>query len=130
MKDQLGVAEIEFGLACQDCGCHAVFMASTAIGKRSKSPYPRCCQCGRERRDLSNAVLSIHGNRLSHLATAGQVGREMARQIIPIVPLLFTDVGIELKKLPEDGASTALNGSGSRFTGLTPPVSGDPGSTR
>jgi hypothetical protein len=28
------------------------------------------------------------------LATAGQAGREMARQIIPIVPLLF-DVGIE-----------------------------------
>ena len=94
MKDQFGAAEIEFVLPCQDCGCHTVFMAPAASGKRSNAPYPRCCQCGRERGDLSTAVLSIRGNRASHLATAGQAGREMARQIIPIVPLLF-DVGIE-----------------------------------
>jgi hypothetical protein len=74
MKDQFGVAEIEFLLPCQDCGCHTVFMAPAASGKRSNTPYPRRCQCGRERRDLSTAVLSIDVNRISHCATAGQSG--------------------------------------------------------
>ena len=70
MKDQ-GAAEIEFVLPCQDCGCHVVFMAPAASEKRPNCATPRCCQCGLERRDLSIAVLSIHGNRIMHLATAG-----------------------------------------------------------
>jgi hypothetical protein len=76
MKDQYGVAEIESVLPCQDCGCHAVFMAAVASGKRPKLPYLRCCQCGRVRRDLRDTALLIDVNRISHLATAGQSGRE------------------------------------------------------
>ena len=72
MNDQFAAAEVEFVPPCQDCGGHAVFMAAAASGKRSNAPYLRCCQCGRERRDLSNAALSIHENRISHAATAGQ----------------------------------------------------------
>jgi hypothetical protein len=33
MKAQSGADEIEFVLPCQDCGCHAVFMALTRLGK-------------------------------------------------------------------------------------------------
>jgi hypothetical protein len=71
MKDQSAAAEIEFVLPCQDCGCHAVFMASTPLGKRSNASSPLCCQCG-VRRGLRDAALSTHGNRISYAATAGQ----------------------------------------------------------
>ena len=74
MKNQHGAAEIEFVLPCQDCGCHAVFMAAVASGKRPKSPCPRCCQCGRVRRDLRDAAWLIDVDRISHLATPGQSG--------------------------------------------------------
>jgi len=39
MKDQFEAAEIEFVLACQDCGCRAVFIALAARGKRSNAQY-------------------------------------------------------------------------------------------
>ena len=72
MKDRFGAAEFEFVLACQDCACHTVFIASAPLRKCSKLPYPRCCGCGRVRRDLRDAALSMHGNRISDAATAAQ----------------------------------------------------------
>jgi hypothetical protein len=72
MKEQFGAAE--FVLPCQDCGCHVVFLAPAASGKRSNASNPRCCQCGRVRRDLRDAGWSMDVNRISHCATAGQSG--------------------------------------------------------
>jgi hypothetical protein len=69
IKDRCGAAEFEFVLACQDCACHTVFIASAPLRKCSQLPYPRCCGCGRVRRDLSDAALSMHGNRISYAAT-------------------------------------------------------------
>ena len=71
-RNQFGAQEIEFVLRCQDCGCHAVFMASVPPGKPSNASYPLCCQCGRMRRDLSDAALSIHNSRISYAPPAGQ----------------------------------------------------------
>ena len=72
MKDQFGLAEIESYSLVRTAAGHAVFIASAERGKRSNAPYPRCCQCGRVRRDLMDAALSIHGNQISHEAAAGQ----------------------------------------------------------
>jgi hypothetical protein len=63
------IAEIQSGIPCQDCGCRVVFL--TARATRS---VPRCCQCGRTRRDLAASVcLPIGLSRIAHAeATAAE----------------------------------------------------------
>jgi len=39
---------------CPACGCPEIFTGVAPPGEREQPLYPACCQCGRERDDLTD----------------------------------------------------------------------------
>lgn len=87
-----GPPEYGLSLGCQDCGCRAIF--TSAGPHRSLPVLVRCCQCGRERKDLK--------------AISARAGEEMRQFWFPIrlAPQITEIRGYGVTALLNGGAGT------------------------